>query len=286
MKIGFIGLGIMGSRMAMHLLDAGHDLTIHNRSKAKADELIAKGAKWVDKPSDISIDNEVIISMLAHPEAVRSVAIGENGFLSTAKAGTVWMDCSTVNPSFSKEMALVAAANDINFLDAPVAGSKNQAAAAQLVFFVGGPADAFTTVEPLMASMGKKSVHVGDHGMGSSLKIVVNQQLATSMAAFSEGMALGKALGLTEETLLNVLIGGPVVPPYLAFKREKIENDAFEEVEFPLQWIEKDLQMAAQTAYETNIPMPVTGSAQELYRMAKRAGRAEWDFSAIYKYLQ
>jgi len=283
MKVGFIGLGIMGSRMAANLQKHGQELVVHNRSKDKAEALIANGAAWADTPADVAADVDVLITMLAHPQAVKETALGENGFLNEM-AGKIWVDCSTVNPSFSREMAETAAAHDVKFMDAPVAGSKNQAAEAQLIFIVGGDAESLAVVQPLMEQMGSRVAHIGEAGMGTSLKVVVNMLLATSMAAFAEGLVLGEQLGVPRETLLNVIIGGPVGAPYLASKRPKIENDDYD-AEFPLRWMQKDLQMVTQAAYEVGVPMPVANTAKELFQLAIRDGFGDEDFSAIYAFL-
>lgn len=280
MKIGFIGLGIMGSRMAANLQAAGHDLIVHNRTRAKADDLIQRGAVWADSPAAVGAQVDTVFTMLAHPEAVRSAA---SAFLETLPSGALWVDCSTVNPSFSREMAQGAAEKGIRFLDAPVAGSKNQAANAELVFIVGG--EHVDAARPLFNVMGKNVVHVGENGMGSALKIVVNMQLAVAMASFAEGIALGRSLGIPQETLFNVLIGGPVVPPFVAGKRAKMESGDFD-AEFPLQWMRKDLHLAAETAYETGAGSMLTSLAREMYGLAVNAGYGEADFSAIVDYLK
>ncbi len=285
MKIGFIGLGIMGSRMAANLLKNDYSLIIHNRSKEKAEALISAGAVWADTPAEVARQADILITMLAHPEAVREISEGENGFLPTLKAGSLWIDCSTVHPSFAREMAAMASKRNIQYIDAPVAGSKNQAAGAQLVFFAGGKAADMETAAPVFAAMGQKTVHVGNQGMGTALKMVVNLQLATSMAAFSEGIALGESLGLSREMLLNALIGGPVAPPYLAMKKENLLNDTYP-VEFPLQWMQKDLHMAAIAAYESGTAMPLANLSKEIYRMAVQDGFGENDFSAIFGFMK
>lgn len=283
MKIGFIGLGIMGSRMAANLQKHGHELIVHNRSKEKASDLIANGAVWANTPADVAPDVDVLITMLAHPEAVKAMALGENGFVS-AMSGKIWVDCSTVNPSFAREMAEVAQAHNVKFLDAPVAGSKNQAEAAQLVFIVGGDADSLQVVQPLMEQMGSRVVHIGEAGMGTSLKVVVNMLLATSMAAFAEGLVLGEQLGIPRETLMNVIVGGPVGAPYLAGKRPKIESADYSP-EFPLRWMQKDLQMVTQAAYEVGVAMPVANTVKDLFQFAVRGGFGDQDISAIYAFL-
>lgn len=284
MKIGFIGLGIMGSRMAGNLQKHGHELVIHNRSKDKASDLLANGAIWADTPAEVADQVELLLTMLAHPQAVEATALGKNGFLDALPEHALWVDCSTVNPSFSRKMAEEATARKIRFLDAPVAGSKNQAQDAVLTFIVGGNTADVEEVRPLFECMGNRVNHVGGHGMGTSLKIVVNYLLASAMASLAEGLVLGESLGIERETLLNVLLGGPVVAPFLAGKRPKIESGEYEP-EFPLQWMQKDVQLATQTAYETGVAMPLANATKELYQLAMRHGWREDDFSAIYQFL-
>ena len=286
MKIGFIGLGIMGSRMAANLLNAGHDVTIHNRTQAKANALVASGATWAETPSDAAKGAEVVITMLAHPQATEQTALhDENAFLAAMTPDSIWVDSTTANPMFARRMAAIAAKHEVKFLDAPVAGSKNQAQDAQLLFIVGGDADVVATCQPLFEAMGRQVNHVGGHGMGNALKLVVNHMLATSMLAFAEGMALGESLGISQETLLNTLVGGPVTAPFVAGKRAKIETGDYTP-EFPLQWMQKDLQMASETAFETGVAMPISNTAKEIYQLASRSGLAEQDFSAIYAFLK
>jgi len=284
MKIGFIGLGIMGSRMAGHLIDADYDLIIHNRSKDKATELIEKGATWADTPASVAEQSDILITMLAHPQAVESVALGENGFLDAMPENTLWVDCSTVNPSFTRRMADKATSRNIRFMDAPVAGSKVQVTNKQLVAIAGGDASDLEICKPLFEQFSQRVVHAGEHGMGSSLKLVVNMMLGISMVAFSEGVAFGKSMGISEEVLHNVLIGGPVVAPFIGLKRDKIEQGEYSP-EFPLQWMHKDLHLASVTAYENDANVVLSSMAKELFGMALRAGHGEDDLSAIYAFL-
>ena len=285
MKVAFIGLGIMGSRMAANLRAAGHQLTVYNRTQKKADTLLANGAVWADSPAAAVEDAAVVFTMLAHPEAVEAVALGEAGFLDAMTLDTLWVDSSTLNPSVSKRLASAAAATGVRFLDAPVAGSKPQAETGQLVFFVGGDEADVETANPLFQAMGSKVVHVGEHGMGTSLKMVVNHLLASSMVGFAEGTRLGEALGLPRSLLFDVLISGPVVPPYLTGKRAKLEAGGFE-AEFPLKWMHKDLQMVKSAAGDVNLPTPLADVVQARYQEAVRLGWGEADFSGLYGYLQ
>src|SRR2546427_378896 len=285
MKIGFIGLGIMGSRMAANLQKHGHSLVLFNRTCEKAEPLIAEGAKWADSPAALALQVEVIFTMLAHPDAVEEAALGEDGFLRYPQPGQMWIDCSTVNPSFSRNMAVEAKAQGVGFLGAPVTGSKGQAELAKLTFWVGGETGDLETYRPLLECMGNRIVYCGGPGTGASLKMVMNQLLGTTMAAFAEGLALGESLGLSREVLFEALLGGPAAAPFLALKRERIENGNYEPADFPLRWMQKDLHLAAVSAYETGVSMPLTNVAKEIYRFAIREGDGEKDFSAIYRSL-
>ena len=285
MNIGFIGLGIMGSRMAANLLKNGVDLTIHNRSADKGADLVNSGAAWGDSPADIGTQADILITMLAHPEAVEESALGERGFLAQMKQDTLWIDCSTVHPSFSREMASAASARGIRFLGAPVAGSTTPAERGELAFFIGGDAADIEQAKPYLDMMGNRIVHVGEQGMGVALKLVVNYLLASSMAAFSEGLAFGQSLGLSEEMLFKALVGGPIVPPYLGSMQDKLDGTT-DRLDFPLKWMQKDLQMVTTAAYESGAAMPIANSAKELYRLAMRHGYSDKDFSAVYHFLK
>jgi 3-hydroxyisobutyrate dehydrogenase/glyoxylate/succinic semialdehyde reductase len=194
------------------------------------------------------------------------------------------VDCSSVNPSFSKKMAAEAARREVHFVDAPVTGSAPAAAEAKLIFWVGAdPAD-LERIRPLLLCMGNKIVHTGGHGMGTSMKMVINLLLGTGMAAFAEAMALGEGLGLSSKMLFDSLLGTPAVAPFLAAKQDKIDNRNYE-VEFPLRWMQKDMHLATVSAYEASVAMPLSNVTKEMYRLAMRDGHATEDFSAIYEYL-
>jgi len=284
MKIGFIGLGIMGSRMAANLQRQGYALVLFNRTPAKAERLIGPCGTVSDSPASLARQVDVLFTMLANPNAVEQAALSDNGFLDHLSSNAVWVDCSSVNPSFSKKMAAEAARRGVHFVDAPVTGSAVPAAEAKLTFWVGAEAADLETIRSLLLCMGNRIVHVGGRGMGTSMKMVVNLLMGNAMAAFAEGMALGEALGISRKVLFDSLMGMPAVAPFLALKRQKIESGNYE-AEFPLRWIQKDLHLASVSAFESGVAMPVTNAVKELYRLAMMEGHAIQDFSAIYKYL-
>ncbi|MEY2520679.1 MAG: 3-hydroxyisobutyrate dehydrogenase [Verrucomicrobiota bacterium] len=284
MKIGFIGLGIMGSRMAANLQKHGHSLVVFNRTRAKAQPLLDNGATVAESPAKLAEEVNILFTMLAQPDAVAQAALRENGFLNHLKPGALWVDCSSVNPSFSKKMALAAAAQQVHFLDAPVTGSAPVAEEARLVFWVGGDAIDLTVIRPLLLCMGNTIVHAGGHGMGTSMKMVINLLLGIGMASFAEAMALGQGLGLSQKMLFDSLLDLPVVPAFLALKREKIEKEDYE-AEFPLRWMQKDMHLASVSAYEAGLATPLANLTKEIYRFAMRDGHDTEDFSAIYNFL-
>ena len=286
MKVGFIGLGIMGSRMAANIAKEGYDIVVYNRTREKADPVVQHAhAQWRDTPIEVARESDILFTMLASPEAVKEMALGENGFLDAMRPDTIWVDSSTVNPSFSVEMAAESNKRKVDFVDAPVAGSLAPAEKGELIFLVGGMDTVVEKCVPLFQVMGKKYVHVGENGKGTSLKMVFNLMLGQAMYAFSEGLSLGRSLGISQQTLLEVLTGSPVVAPFISGKRDKLDSGNYE-AEFPLRWMQKDLQLASRTAYEEGVPLPAVNVIKEIYSMALKQGYGEKDFSAIYEFLK
>jgi 3-hydroxyisobutyrate dehydrogenase/glyoxylate/succinic semialdehyde reductase len=283
MKIGFIGLGIMGSRMAANLQKQGHPLVVFNRTRAKAEPLLGPCGTYCDSPGKVAGQVDVLFTMLAQPEAVEQVALAEDGFLHHLRPNTYWIDCSSVDPAFSRKMAEEAARRRIHFVDAPVTGSAPVAAEGKLVFWVGADAADLEQIRPLLLCMGDRIVHTGGTGSGTSMKMVINVLLGASMAAFAEAMALGQGLGLSSTLLFDSLGGTPVVAPFLAGKRGKIEQGNYA-AEFPLRWMQKDMHLATLSAYGAGVAMPITNVIKEIYRLAMRDGYAAEDFSAIYEF--
>jgi 3-hydroxyisobutyrate dehydrogenase-like beta-hydroxyacid dehydrogenase len=284
MQIGFIGLGIMGSRMAANLLKADHELNIYNRTREKAKALIKEGAQWCNTPARLAEKVDILFTMLAHPEAVSQLAFGDEGYLENLKPNSIWVDCSTVNPSFAKAMAAEAQKRQIRYVDAPVMGTKKPAGEGQLVFYAGGKKEDVEILKPFFEIMGKAVKHVGDQGMGASFKMVANLLVAQNILMFSEAVALGRALGFSQEMLFDMLLGGPLAAPYLSLKKPKIEEGIYE-ADFPLKWMHKDLHLVTLTAYEKGVALPTTNAAKEVFLQAKKSGLGEKDFAAIFDYL-
>ena len=285
MKITFIGLGIMGSQMASHLVKNNVNLTVYNRSEIKKDSFLNKNVTIADSLQNAVKDADIVFSMLSTPEVVEALFFGEGNTLSFMKENAIWADCTTVNPSFSIKAFQEAKNHNIRFLDTPVSGSKPQAKNAELLFFVGGKKEIIKEVEPYMNMMGKKVLHVGETGKGASLKMIVNIMLAQSMLIFSEAVLLGEKTGISKDFLLEILPNLIVSAPFIKFKTEKIKNNDYE-VQFPLEWMHKDLHLAAITAYENKQPLFLANLTKELFAGANKKGMGRLDFSAIFKHLE
>jgi 3-hydroxyisobutyrate dehydrogenase-like beta-hydroxyacid dehydrogenase len=284
MTVGFIGLGIMGSRMAASLRAHGYNLIVFNRSRDAAEGLLRAGAKWGSTPTALAKQVDVLFTMLPTPEAVKASALDTDGFLHGLRPGSIWVNCGTVNPSFAREMAAVAQSKGIRYVDAPVTGSKDVAARGELLFMVGADAAELEVCQPLRHGMGRRVVHVGAVGLGSALKMVNNLLGAVAMAAFAEGAALGQALGVPRHIIFDTLIGSPMTAPMLSAKSTKIEQGNYD-ADFSLRWMQKDLHLASVSAYEAGVAMPVVNVTKEIYRLAMGEGLADLDFSAVYQLL-
>lgn len=285
MKVTFIGLGIMGSRMAANLLENGVDLTVYNRSDEPAQVLGQQGAKVARTPQDAVREADIVFSMLSEPTVVEELFLGEEGVLAVMREGAIWADCTTVNPSFSRKSAKIAHQYGVRFVDAPVAGTKPHAANAELVFFLGGSEEDVSMIAPLLQYMGRKYIHVGETGQGASFKMIVNIMLAQSMIVFSEAVLLGEKMGIDRDFLLNAVPGLVVSAPFTKFKAEMIKEGDYE-VQFPLEWMHKDLHLAALTAYEHQQPLYLANIAKELFAAANHKGMGRLDFAAIHRYLE
>lgn len=283
-KTGFIGLGIMGSRMAANLQRAGHELVVYNRSADKAADLVAGGAVLAESPAALAVECEVVYSMLSTPAVVREVALGENGFLEHLSKDSLWVDCSTVNPSFNLEMSTAATARGIRYLDAPVAGTKGPAEAGQLLFLVGGTEEEAGEISGQLAVMGKKTLYFGARSKGGAMKMLINQLLGMTMLSFAETLRLGEAQGIPLSQCLDVLLATPVAAPFLSAIRPKLENADYE-ANFPLQWLQKDLHLAAVTAFENGAALPTLNTAKEVYALARNEGYGEKDFTSVFEFL-
>jgi len=280
MDVAFLGLGIMGSRMAANLAKAGHRVGVWNRSPGKAVALAEAGCAPFASLTDSVHGVEVAVTMLADPAALREVVLA-GGMLEAMPKGSLWIDCSTVDPDTSRDLAAEADRRGIRFLDAPVSGSLGAAANAKLVFFVGGEASDIAAAAPLFEAMGARTVHAGPRGAGATLKLVNNLFLAQAQAAWSETLGLANAMGLSTGTVHDAVLPTHVAPGFLAFKRPKIENADWSP-EFPLRLALKDIRLALAAARGHGLDLSQATACESLYAKASAEGHADADISAVH----
>ncbi|BBD06888.1 NAD(P)-dependent oxidoreductase [Desulfovibrio ferrophilus] len=283
-RIGFMGLGIMGRAMAENVLQGGWPLTVYNRSRDKTVILAELGANVASTPKDLAQASDVVISMLTGPEAVYALLTGENGCARGLEAGKVFVNMSTVSPAYAREIASGLAPLGVTYLDAPVSGSKKPAEEGSLVILAGGPKETVEELTPLFLSMGKQVIHCGDVGQGSMAKMGINMLLGTMMEALGEMLSFGRAGGLSDDVLFEVLHASTLACGLFTLKEKMLREDYYP-AQFPLKHMAKDLKYAVDTAYETGAAIPGAAAMQQLYTAAKAKDMGEMDFSAVAKVL-
>jgi 3-hydroxyisobutyrate dehydrogenase-like beta-hydroxyacid dehydrogenase len=286
-KIGLIGLGLMGRPMGMNLLKAGHSLTVWNRTPARADELVAAGAVLAKTPREVAAASDVLLSIVSDPPALESVLWGHDGkndgALGGLKAGSIYIDSSTVSPALEKKIAAACQERGIRFLDAPVTGGDWGAREGNLVFMVGGDAETFKEVEPILGVMGKKFFHLGPNGAGQTIKLAMNAILALQVGAVAEAIGLVTKAGFKGEQLLEVLQASMARSGLLDLKTPLMLKGDYKP-SFPLRLMHKDLGLALDLANQLGVALPTTAAAREVYSYVKGEAKEDLDYSAVMRF--
>jgi len=282
LKVGFIGLGIMGQPMARNVAKGDFQLTVFNRTSEKAAPLADAGATVASTPKAVAEASDVIILMLAGPEAIDAVLEGPDGLMAAMQAGQTLVNMSTVSPQYARQLADKLSAQSAVAIDAPVSGSRKPAEEGAMVILAGGPQDRVTGLEPLFTCMGKKVVYCGEAGQGASMKMAVNLLLGIMAAGLSEAVNLGQKCGLDTATMLETMLAGPMGCALFEFKKPMLIDDRFS-AQFPLKHMTKDIRFALQTADENGAMAPIGHTVFQLYRQSMGQGLAEQDFAAVKK---
>jgi 3-hydroxyisobutyrate dehydrogenase-like beta-hydroxyacid dehydrogenase len=276
-SIAFIGLGGMGGRIAVRLLDAGHELIVWNRTPEKTRPLVERGADAADTPAQAAGRAQLVITMLADPAALQDVTEGRDGVIAGATAPTTLVEMSTVGPAAATRLASVVP-EGVGLLDAPVLGSLPEAESGSLHIFVGGPAELAERWIPVLAALGSP-MHVGPLGAGAAAKLVANSTLFGVLAVLGEALALGDALGLPRDTTFKVLAATPVAAQ-AERRRPAVESGQFP-VRFAMSLARKDADLLADAAAAAKLDLPVAAAARGWITAAQEGGRGEQDYSAV-----
>ena len=285
MNIGFLGTGVMGGGMASRLLATGATLAVWNRHRERAEPLVAQGARLAASPRDASAGAGAIVSMVADDRASRAVWLGPDGALAGAAPGTILIESSTLSPAWCEELAAAAAERGCSLLDAPVTGSKTQAATGELRFLVGGPAEVLERARPVFAAMGRETLHLGATGAGARMKLINNFVCGVQAGALAEAVAVIEAAGLDRDTALSILGNGAPGSPLVKAVATRMSTPDYT-VNFGLALMDKDLSYALAEAKRLGVPLKTAATARELYTAAIAEGWGESDFAAIVEPLR
>jgi 3-hydroxyisobutyrate dehydrogenase-like beta-hydroxyacid dehydrogenase len=279
-QIGFIGLGRMGSPMALNVIRAGYPLTVHNRTKEKTGPLAEAGATVVSSPAEVARAAEVVITMLSDSDALRTVVLGSDGVLKGLQPDSVLIDMSTVDPGTSRHVAKAVQTQDAHMLDAPVSGSTGLAEQGTLSIMVGGDETIHQRVRDILLAMGSRTTHVGPNGAAAAMKLAVNIVIGVTMQVLAESIVLAEKAGVTPAIAVDVLSNSAIASPFLKYKASQL-LEPLGPATFTAALMQKDLTLALEMAREVGVPLPTTAAANEVITMARGLGLGDHDFAAV-----
>ena len=282
MRIGFIGLGVMGRSMARHLRNAGHDMFVYNRTRARADEILQLGAHWCDSPGDVAASADVVITMVGYPRDVEEVYFGSAGIVGPARANALLVDMTTSTPSLARRIAEAASAKGLQALDAPVSGGDIGAREARLTIMVGGDRTAFDRALPILQVMGKTINLMGSAGAGQHTKMCNQIAIAAGMLGVCEALAYAKGAGIDQTEMINTISTGAAASWSLSNYGPRIINGDFAPGFYVKHFI-KDMEIALQAAQEMGLDTPGLELALTRYRELAVKGGGELGTQALYK---
>ena len=280
LKVGFIGLGVMGRPMARNLLRAGYPLVAHNRSRGPVEELAAEGAEPAFSPAEVAAQVEVVITCLPDSPDVELVALGTGGIIEGIRDGAIHVDMSTISPVTTRKIADALAERGAQMLDAPVSGGEEGAINGTLSIMVGGPEGAFDKCRPLFEAMGRKVTHVGSTGAGQVVKACNQIVVGMTLTAVAEDLVLGSKAGVDPEKITEGISGGAAHCWALEQRAPWMIQHRFEPG-FKAAYHYKDLGIAMDTARAFDVSLPASGLVYQLYGALKAMGRGDRDHSAI-----
>ncbi|HEX2226518.1 MAG TPA: 2-hydroxy-3-oxopropionate reductase [Candidatus Binatia bacterium] len=283
--VGFIGLGIMGKPMARNLLKAGYSLVVHNRSRAAVNELSREGAQAAESAKEVAGRSDVLITMLPDSQDVELVFTGEEGVFSGIKRGTLLIDMSSISPLVARRLAAEASERGCDMLDAPVSGGEAGAITASLSIMIGGKASAVEAAMPILQTLGKNIVHVGDAGAGQVTKAANQMVVGTTIAIVGEALVLAAKAGVDPAKVRQALLGGFAQSKVLEAHGQKMLERNFKPG-FRIRLHEKDIKIAVATGSEYGVPLLVTGVVGQMMTAMKGIGDGDLDHSALVKFVE
>jgi 3-hydroxyisobutyrate dehydrogenase-like beta-hydroxyacid dehydrogenase len=285
-RVAFLGLGIMGSRMAANLVGAGFELTVWNRTAAKAQAFGAElGARTAATPGEAAADADFVITMVVDADQVESVLLGPGGVATTASPGTVLIDCSTIGPTAARGLGEQLSARDLVLIDAPVTGSSPRAQAGTLTFMVGAQDDQFTRITPLLEAMGEIIVHAGPLGHGQMVKVINNAVAAANASVLGQALLVGAKADLDLDALVTVMGAGSGGSAMLNLKAGPMREHDYTTL-FKLEHMLKDVRLCLEEGQALGVPFPAAADVREVLSAGLGRGLGEADFVALIEVLE
>src|SRR6202163_4478555 len=283
-KVGFIGLGVMGSQMVNRLLSKGHAVTGYNRTRTKAEWLVKKGMQWAESPRAVANASDYTFAMVTNAAAIQAITEGPAGLLAGLSTGKTFIDMSTISPTASRALAAKVRALGADMVDAPVSGSVITLQEGKLSVMVGGGKETFDKIKPLLLDIGPKVTHVGDNGLALAMKIGVNLSLAVQMLAFSEGVLLAEKSGIARETAVDVLVHSAIASPMIQYRGPFVLQQPAE-AWFDVNMMQEDMVLAMELGRELDVPLPSTAVSNEILTAARGMGWTKYDFACMFDVL-
>jgi 3-hydroxyisobutyrate dehydrogenase len=280
-SIAVLGTGIMGAAMARNLAKAGLETRAWNRTREKAEPLADDGVAVADSAAAAVEGADAVITMLADANAVREVSLGDGGVLAALPEGAVWLQMSTIGVAGTEELAAASGERDIDFVDAPVLGTKQPAEAGELTVLASGPEDALDRCEPVFEPLAARTFRLGEAGMGNRMKLVLNNWLLTITVGLAETIALAERLGVDPALFMDVIKDGPMGPPYAELKGRMMITRDFPPA-FPLYLATKDGRLVLEAGESDGAEMPLTRAIRDRLEMAIELGHGDEDLAAAY----
>jgi 3-hydroxyisobutyrate dehydrogenase len=285
-RVGFIGLGIMGSRMAANLRRAGYELTVFNRTRERADAFAGEhGATVAGTPGEVGAASDLVITMVVDGAQVEEVLLGDDGAAARAAEGTLCVDMSTIAPADTRRIGAALAERGIGFLDAPVSGSSPKAEDGTLTIMAGGTAEDFERARPLFEVMGELVVHVGELGHGQIVKLINNAVAASNASTLAQALIVGKATGVDLEALERIMGASSGGSTMLSLKAGPMRNHDYSTL-FKLEHMLKDVRLCLEEGQAAGVPFPAAAATREVLSAGMGRGLADADFAAMLEVLE
>src|SRR5581483_4686398 len=280
-ELGYVGLGVMGAAVVRRLLGAGHDVTVWNRTREKAEPLLADGARWADTPRAVAESSEIVFTMVTNADAVRAVNEGDDGLLAGLGSDRLYVEMSTASPAYTRALAEQVAATGAELLDSPISGTSITVDQGKASLMVGGSEEAFERARPVLEAIGPRGVYVGPSGAPVTMTSAINLSLAVQLLAFREGLLLAEKSGIPREKAVEVMLASVIASPMVTYRGPLVLGHP-DDVWFDCRMMQKDMNLALELGRQLEVPLPTTAVTNQLLSAANGMGIGTRDFAVLF----